>query len=171
MSINIIAAMGLDRELGQNNQLLCNLSADLKHFKELTTGGFVLMGSNTFRSIGKSLPDRENIVLTRDTKHNLPADVFAYDSFDQVLFEYRNFNEEVDDLWIIGGSNVYSQAIQHADKMYLTVIQNRFPEADCYFPAFDLSDWNHKVTGFKRKDEKNDFDHYYVEYSRKDKIK
>lgn len=167
MSINIIAAIGLDRELGQNNNLLCNLSADLKHFKELTTGGFVLMGSNTFKSIGKSLPNRQNIVLSRDTKYEYPSDVFVYDSFDQVIFEYRNYNEEVDDLWIIGGANVYSQAIKHADKIYLTIIQNRFPDADVHFPAFNLSDWNHRVTGFKRKDEKNQYDHYYVEYARK----
>lgn len=167
MSINIIAAIGLNRELGQNNNLLCNLSADLKHFKKITENNFCVMGRNTFESIGKALPNRTNIVLSRDVNYDPHPAVHVYSSFDDVLWEYENYAEKQIDLFIIGGGQLYSQAIKHANKMFITVIQNKFPEADTHFPAFELSEWNHRVTGYQKKDDKNEYPFYYVEYTRK----
>lgn len=161
--------MDQNRAIGYKNKLLAYLSADLKHFKELTTGHFVIQGRKTYESIGKPLPNRTNIILSRDTKYNPHPAVHVYNSVEDILWEYENYAEKEIDMFIIGGSQIYEQFLPHADKLYLTIIEHKFDksEVDSYFPAFELSDWNHRVTGFKRKDDKNEYSHYYVEYLRK----
>jgi dihydrofolate reductase len=168
LSINLIAAIGVNRELGYKNQLLCHLPNDLNHFKELTTGHFVVMGSNTFRSIGKHLPNRHNIVLTHKTKHDLPDDIYAYHSVEDVLFEYENYANKEVELWIIGGEQIYKQFLPHADRIYLTIIENHFSKVDTWFPPFSFLDW--KVTSNIRNeiDEKNPYVHSFITYERRE---
>lgn len=165
--INLIAAIGVNRELGYQNKLLCSLPNDMKHFKELTSGHTVVMGHNTFKSIGKHLSNRKNIVLTRNTDHDLPRDVFVYNSVEDILFEYKNYAQEDIELWIIGGEQIYKQFLSYADKIYLTIIENHFNKVDTYFPPFSFLDW--KVTENIRNeaDEKNPYVHSFVTYERR----
>jgi len=167
MSIKIIAAISNTNQLGYKNELLCHLPNDLKRFKELTTGDFVIMGKNTFNSIGRSLPNRQNIVLTTSVNHNLPVDVYAYHSVEDVLFEYENYSEKQETLWIIGGGKVYSQFLPFADYIYLTIIDTEFQYADTYFPEFNLDDWKVIDHVINKADDKHEFDYHYVTYRRK----
>lgn len=169
--INLIAAIDLNRGLGFENDLLVKLPSDMKNFKKLTTGHFVVMGSNTFKSIGHHLPNRQNIVITRNTKHDLPNDVYVYNSIHDVIHEYNNYSNKEVDLWVIGGQQIYEQFIEHADRLYLTVIDNYFQKVDTFFPPFNLLDWMVIENKENKADEKNPYDHYFVTYERRNNIK
>jgi dihydrofolate reductase len=169
--ISLIAACGLNRELGYNNQLLCHLPNDLKHFKQLTTGQFVVMGRKTYESIGKALPNRHNIILTRDTKFIEPVGTYVYNSLDDVIHEYTHYNDNQNELFIIGGADIYQQTLKYADKIYLTIIDHIFDKADAFFPKIDLIKWKATSNIKQSKDEKNPYDHYFVTYERRNNIK
>lgn len=168
MPINIIAACDLNRGIGFKNQLLCKLSSDLQNFKKLTENHFVLMGRKTYQSVGKPLPNRTNIVLTRKpNKLEFDPEVITYGSVEEVLFEYENYAEKDVELWVIGGSDIYSQFLDHADRVYLTVIRHEFKQVDSYFPELDESQWDKKFLGEKKIDEKDEYTHSYTVYTRK----
>jgi dihydrofolate reductase len=171
VSINIIAAIGLGNELGYKNGLLCELPEDMKRFKRLTSNHFVVMGSNTFHSIGHHLPNRQNIVLTTKTNHKLPNDVFVYNSVLDVLHEYENYGNKEVELWIIGGQSIYEQFLPHADKIYLTIIDHVFDNADTFFPRFSLMDFKVVESIPNKADEKHPYDYHYVTYERRIKQK
>jgi dihydrofolate reductase len=165
--INIITAVDLNNGLGFNNQLLAKLPNDMKHFRNLTENNFCIFGRKTYDSIGHSLPNRTNIILTRDSKMKSPEGTFVYNSLQDVIFEYENYNEHENELFICGGSEVYRQTLPYAQRIYLTIIDHTFSEVDTYFPMIDLSEW--KVTeNIKNKaDENNPYDHYFVTYERR----
>lgn len=131
--ISLIVAMSSNRVIGKENQLPWHLPEDLKRFRSITNNNVVVMGRKTHLSIGKVLPNRLNVILSRDTKWYNPIGdncVVCY-SVEEVIekFKYR-------DLFIIGGSEIYNQFLQHADKIYLTLIDKDF-EGDAYFPELD----------------------------------
>jgi len=131
--ISIIVAMSKNRVIGKDNKLIWHLPEDLKRFRKLTSGNVVVMGRKTHLSIGKVLPNRLNIILSRDMKwHNPLGDgcVVCY-SIEEVLekFKYR-------DMFIIGGEEIYRQFLPYCDKIYLTLIEKEF-EGDSYFPEID----------------------------------
>ena len=131
--ISLIVAMSSNRVIGKENQLPWHLPEDLKRFRSITNNNVVVMGRKTHLSIGKVLPNRLNVILSRDTKWYNPLGdncVVCY-SVEEVIekFKYR-------DLFIIGGSEIYNQFLQHADKIYLTLIDKDF-EGDAYFPELD----------------------------------
>jgi len=129
--ISMICAVGKNREIGFKNQLIWNLPNDLKSFKEITAGHAVIMGQKTFESIGKVLPDRKNIILSLD--QNLKIDgAEVSNNFLGIMNRYKDSNEEV---FIIGGASIYKQAIQYAQKLYLTLVDDS-PEADVFFPEY-----------------------------------
>ncbi len=167
MTINIIAAMGLNREIGKDNNLLWNLPNDMKRFKELTQNDFVLMGSNTYYSIGKPLSNRQNIVFSRKVKHNFPNDVYVYNSIEDILHEYENYADKQVDMWIIGGQSIYEQFINVADYLYLTIVHHDFNQADTYFPKFDINDWKIIEHIDNKADDQHLYDHSFVTYKRK----
>lgn len=167
MSINLICAMDQNKGIGYKNELLCHLNADLQHFKKLTLNQFICMGRKTYDSLGKPLPQRHNIIISRNRKLQQPTGTYLYSSLTEVINDYKSHNNNEDELFIIGGSEVFSQALPFADKMYLTIIQHKFNNVDSYFPAFDLSEWDHKITGFQDADDKNDYPCYFVEYNKK----
>lgn len=129
--ISIIAAIGKNRELGKNNQLLWKLPEDLKHFKDLTMGYPIIMGQKTFDSIGRALPGRTNIVLSLD---NIKIDgcVIAHSIDEAVEIAADNSDE----IFIIGGGSIYKQFIDKSDKLYLTLVDQEF-DADVYFPEYN----------------------------------
>lgn len=167
MTINLIAACDNLNAIGNKNDLLVKLPEDMKNFQKLTTGHFVVMGSNTFRSIGSHLKNRQNLVITSKTKHNLPDDVYVYHSVSDVLFEYKHYAEEQVELWVIGGQSIYEQFLPHADKIYLTIIEHTFSKADTYFPKFSLVDWRVANREDHKKDEKHPYNYSFVTYEKR----
>jgi dihydrofolate reductase len=140
MIISMIVAMGPLGEIGLNNKLLWHIPEDLKSFKKITTGKTIVMGRKTFESIGRALPNRKNIVLTRDL-HFLANDVeVIHDplmAFDMAL-EYNESDES--ELIIIGGAEIYNLYLPYAQKIYLTKVDYDGP-ADAFFPKILESEW------------------------------
>ncbi len=130
--ISIIAAIGSNRELGKNNKLLWNIPEDFKRFKELTINHPVIMGRKTFESIGKPLPNRTNIIITHD-KNYKEEGCFVTHSLEEALELAKTKDDN--EIFIIGGGQIYEQAIGIADKLYLTSIDGTF-DADTYFPDY-----------------------------------
>lgn len=131
-TISIIAAIGKNRELGKNNKLLWNIPDDLKRFRKLTTGHAIIMGRKTYESIGKPLPNRQNIIITRDKNFTAPGCTVTA-SLEEALNTARQ--NEKEEIFIIGGGQIYAQAIDLTNKLYLTYIDATF-EADTYFPEY-----------------------------------
>ena len=159
MIVSLIAVVDEQFGLGKNNALLCHLPADLQHFKSLTVGKPIIMGRNTFESIGKPLPGRQNIVLT----HRLMEieGITIANSLD-VAFELTNNHEEI---MIIGGASIYEQALVFAERIYLTVIHHQF-EADVFFPQLDKAVWVVQSEHTRTRDERNCYDMTFYEYRR-----
>jgi len=130
--ISIIVAVGKNRAIGRNNRLLWNISEDMDHFKKITSGHTVIMGDKTFLSIGKLLPNRKNIVVTLDKNFVAEGCEIRY-SLEEVLKEYKNSKEEV---FIIGGGQIYALSLPQADKLYLTVVNDAPKDADTFFPNY-----------------------------------
>jgi len=133
--LSIIVAMSSNRVIGVNNSLPWHLSEDLKHFKTLTTGHTIIMGRKTYESIGKPLPNRRNIVISR----NLNA---FYGGIEVVhsLEDAFSTSSNDDEVFIIGGSNIYEQSLHLAEYLYITEIKKAF-EGDAFFPEIDKSLW------------------------------
>lgn len=131
--ISLIAAIGKNRELGKNNELIWRIPADLKYFHNKTKNHVVIMGRNTYESIGKPLPNRTNIVLSRDLDLEI-SDCIVADSLKKALEIAKE--REKEEIFIIGGAKVYTDSLSFADKLYLTVI-DKTSEADVYFPKYN----------------------------------
>ena len=165
MTISLIAALAKNRVIGKDNKLPWNLPEDLKHFRDLTLGKPMIMGQKTFESIGKALPNRVNIVLTRDKSFKPEGCIVAY-SVEEALKAAEDC--ECSEIMVIGGGNVFSQFLPLADKMYLTMIDEDF-EGDAYFPEFDWSNWQeiNRVENLPDKD--NPYKYTFLELERKGK--
>ncbi len=137
--ITLIAAVGKNNELGKNNGLIWNLPNDLKFFREKTLNKTVVMGRKTFDSIGRPLPKRKNIVISRN-KNLFIENVEVYYSVEDVLNKFKD-----EEIIIIGGENIYKQLIDIADKIYLTEVDARDNSADSYFPSFDKTKFKKTV--------------------------
>lgn len=160
--ISLIAGIGKNNELGKGNTLLWHMPNDLKHFKEITSGKTVIMGRKTFESIGHPLPNRRNIVITRDTNYKI-ENVEIYNSLDEALKEVKDENET----FIIGGAEIYKQAIDKADKLYITHIEAEDKGADIFFPIIDKEIWKETKREDLKADQQNPFDYSFTEYERK----
>lgn len=166
MMISIIAAIGKNRELGKDNKLLWHIPEDLKHFKEITSGHPVIMGRKTFDSIGRVLPNRLNIVITRNpvfetlVYKKAKGQLIAVNSLEKAVGEAKRHGEK-DEIFIIGGGQIFKQAIGIADKLYLTVIDKEF-DADSFFP--DYSMFTKKV--FEKEGESGEYKYKFLELER-----
>lgn len=159
MSIRIIAAVARNNAIGYNNKLLYWLPSDLRRFKQLTTGHTIIMGRNTFLSLPKgALPNRRNIVLSHTVSSIDGCEV--YGSLDEAL-EKCSSDEEV---YILGGASVYAQAMDRADMLCLTEVDDIPDEADAFFP--DYSSWIEAWSEEHTKDEKHSHDFRFVDYKR-----
>ncbi len=135
MKLSLIAAMANNRVIGIENRLPWHLPADLQHFKKITMGKPILMGRKTYESIGRPLPGRENIVLTRDENFK-PEGCTIYHSIENALEATESYEE----VMVIGGDSFYQQLISKADCLYLTFIEQDI-EGDAFFPEYSESDW------------------------------
>jgi dihydrofolate reductase len=154
--ISIIAAMAKNRVIGRDNEMPWHLPADLAHFKQLTWGKPIVMGRKTFESIGRPLPGRENFVISSN-QHFKPEGCVVLSSIDEALKQLALEPE----VMIIGGSTLYTQCIERADKMYLTRIL-RTIKGDTYFPEFSEDEWTQVDIDAHQRDEKNPYDYEFV---------
>lgn len=160
MNLSIIVAIGEGNVIGKKNGLPWYLPADLKHFKQLTTGHAIIMGRKTHESIGKPLPNRTNIVLARELDYAPEGCIVAH-SLDEAfaLPEVQNDSES----FIIGGGEIFRQTIDKAYTLYVTEIHHRF-EGDIYFPVIDATMWTEVARERGIQDEKNLYEYYFVIY-------
>ena len=159
--ITIIAAIANNNALGRNNDLIWHLPADLKRFKKTTTGHHIIMGRNTFESIGKPLPNRTTVIITRNTGYKAEGCVVV-NSLKEALEVAKNDESP----FIIGGAQIYEQAINIADKLDITEVHYNF-EADVFFPEIDKNIWKEVSREYFTADEKNKYDYHFVSYTRK----
>lgn len=160
--IAIIAAIDKHNALGFENKLLFYLPDDLKRFKALTTGHTVVMGRKTFDSLPKgALPNRRNIVLSRNTELELPG-AEIYSSLDEALAHC----EGEEQVFIIGGASVYKQAMPLADRLYLTEIDAEAEKADVYFPMVNEEEWREIKRDAHLADSRHPYDFTFVDYER-----
>lgn len=153
--ISLIAALGQNRELGKGNQLLWRIAEDLKRFKTLTTGHPVIMGRKTFESImgslGKPLPERTNIIVTHDPEYKAPEGVIVTNTFPEAL-SYAKDSEGSEEIFVIGGGQIYEAALPFANRLYLTLIEDS-ADADTFYPAYEeqfhtkVSEEHHESNG------------------------
>lgn len=158
--ISMIAAMDNHRVIGNQNKLPWHLPADLKHFKELTLGKSILMGRKTFASIGRPLPERKNIVITRDSLFKA-AGCEIYHSIPEALVKTAAEPE----IMIIGGADIFEQFLPLAQTLYLTIIKHDFV-GDTYFPQLDLSEWQEIACHEHEPDEKNNYAYKFITLTR-----
>lgn len=149
----IVVAMGLKNEIGNDNQLLWHLPKDLKHFKETTSGHPIIMGRKTFESIGKPLPNRTNIVVSRK-KDWFQEGILIVGSLKEALKFAKKIDENI---FILGGGNIYEQTIDMADRLEVTLVKANL-EADTFFPKIDEQVWQKTKEICHEKDEKNEYD-------------
>jgi dihydrofolate reductase len=161
--ISMISALAKNRAIGKKNALPWYLPADLKHFKDKTTGKTIVMGLNTFKSVGeKPLPNRKNVVLTDDKNYQAVENVVLAHSIEEVVELTKNDGE----VMISGGAMVYKQFLPLAERLYLTFIDNDF-DGDIFFPEFDMSEWKEVSREDHEPDEKNKYKYSFVVLERK----
>ena len=158
--------MTRDRVIGRHNTLPWRLPADMRRFRELTTGHPVLMGRKTFESLGRPLPNRTNIVLTSDHSYAGQGCVTAQ-SLDQGLaIAAQHLTHARPEVFVIGGENLYRQTLARADRLYLTQIEARI-EGDAWFPEFAQEAWEVLARETRLADEKNAYDCVFLTLERK----
>ena len=153
MILSIIVAVASDGAIGRANDLLWHLPADLKRFKELTTGHTILMGRKTFESLPRGpLPNRRNIIISRSLPTQPGAEI--YPTIQQAM-EACASDEEV---FIIGGGEIYRQLLPDTEQIYLTRVQASFPDAEVFFPELDPTEWIEEAREVYPRDERNEYD-------------
>jgi dihydrofolate reductase len=152
--ISAIAAVGKGLELGAGNDLLWHLPDDFSWFVQHTRGKPVIMGRKTMQSLGKPLKNRLNIVITRNPE-SVQEGFYGTDSLENAL-EYAK-SQYNDEIFIIGGGEIYKQSLDLLDKLYITEVEGNFPEADTFFPDFDKSLWKETFREHHQVDEKHQY--------------
>lgn len=158
--ITIIAAVAENNALGKDNQLIWHLPADLKRFKKVTSKHHVIMGRKTYESLGKPLPNRTNIIITHNNNFKAENCVIV-NSLQQAI----EASKEDDNPFILGGAEIYKQAIKIADKLDLTFVHHQF-NADVFFPEIDKNVWKETSREDFKADDKNKYDFSFVTYLR-----
>ena len=161
--ISIIVAIAENYAIGKKGDLLCHMPADLKHFKEITSGHTVMMGERTFLSLPKHpLPNRRNIVLTDVKGKTFEGAETVYS-----MEELRAKVSPDEEAFVIGGGMVYKQAMEFADKLYITHIHHSWEDADTFFPEIKETEWRLSSSEEHQADEKNPYDFTFCTYNRR----
>ena len=158
--VTIIAAVSDNYVLGKNNQLIWHLPEDLKRFKRITAGHSVIMGRKTFESLKGPLPKRRNIIVTRNKNYRIENCEVVHS-----LEEALKITQEDENPFILGGAQIYEQALDFADFMDLTWVHHHF-DGDAFFPKFDKSIWREIEREAHKKDESNPYDYSFVRYKK-----
>ncbi|MBU1032645.1 MAG: dihydrofolate reductase [Patescibacteria group bacterium] len=155
--ISIIVAISKNNCIGKDGKLPWHIPEDMKHFKELTIGKVVVMGRKTWESIPdkfRPLPNRKNVIITRQENYEAPESVEVFNSIDDALTNYSS-----DDVMIIGGAQIYKQAFESADKLYVTHVDREVDKCEAYFPEIDPAIW-------KETNRENNPDFSFITYER-----
>ncbi len=161
MNLTLIAAMAENRVIGKDNDLIWHLPDDLKHFKELTKGHHVIMGRRTYESMGKPLPHRTNIVITRQADFKAPGCIIVH-----TLKEAIQKAEGDSQPFIIGGGKIYEQSMEMADTIELTIVKHEF-DGDTYFPAMEEEWWQEEWREHHPQDERHQYAFDFIRYRKK----
>ncbi|MBT2630767.1 dihydrofolate reductase [Bacillus sp. ISL-101] len=155
--ISLIVAMDQNRVIGKNNKLPWHLPADLQYFKKVTMGHPIVMGRKTFESIGRVLPGRENVIVTRNQEFKAEGCVVLHD-IAQIKMFADNHDEEV---FVIGGAEIFKEILPFTDRLYITEIHETF-EGDTFFPEIDENEWDEISSNPGEIDGKNRFAHDFI---------
>jgi dihydrofolate reductase len=161
MTLSCVLAFGENRGLGFGNKLPWHLPDDLKRFKEITRGHSVIMGRKTYESMGRLLPERKNIIITRDTSYKVEGAKIMH-SIEEAIEEVKNEEEA----FVIGGGEIIKLALPYLDRMYLTHVEANFP-ADSFFPEIDWGEWRMVSEELHPKDERHPYNFIYKVYEKK----
>ena len=154
--LSAIVAMAENRVIGKDNRLPWHLPADLQHFKSITTGHTIIMGRKTYESIGRPLPNRTNIILTRDKQFSAPGCVVCT-SLEEALRYVDGSNEA----FIIGGAEIYRQLLAKVQRIYLTIVHEQIV-GDAYFPELDEKEWKEVKREAFEADDRNEYGYSFV---------
>ncbi|ART76761.1 dihydrofolate reductase [Sutcliffiella horikoshii] len=157
--ISIIVATDKNNLIGKDNDLPWRIPADLAYFKKVTLNSTIVMGRKTYESIGKPLPKRRNIILSRQDFHADGCETL------HSIEEVESLNVDGEELFIIGGAHIFMETLPIADFLYLTYIEEEF-EGDTYFPEINEQDWELIYSEKGIRDEKNPYDYYFKKYKR-----
>jgi len=160
--LSAIVAMSENRTIGKDNKLPWHLPADLKHFKEITTGHYIVMGRKTFESIGKSLPNRTNVVLSRDSQFIAPG-CHVVNTIETAIDMARK--DQQAEIFIIGGAEIYRQLLPKINRLYLTVVHAEV-EGDAWFPELSPNEWREVSREQHQADEKNAYAYSFITMER-----
>ncbi len=161
--LKILVAFDENRVIGKNNALIWHLPADLKRFKALTTGHVIIMGRKTFESIGKPLPNRTTIVISRQTNLQIEGVILAH-SVEEAILKAKSLTR--DDIFIVGGAEIYTLSLPLVDQVLVTQLHDIF-EGDAFFPEISLEMWDLTEQERGITDDKNTYQFSYVTYTRK----
>ena len=159
--LSILVAMASNRTIGINNTLPWRCPEDLKHFKALTMGHHMIMGRKTFESIGKPLPGRTTVVVTRNRELKIEGCIISNSLEDAITACAGD-----DAVFIVGGADIYTQALNVADTLYITEIQQNV-SGDAAFPEFDRAEWQEVSRKIQRQETPQPLEYHFVEYRRK----
>lgn len=160
--VNIIVAEADNGAIGKDNSLLWHIREDLKYFKKVTMGCPVIMGRRTFESIGRPLPGRQNIVVSKSGIHALPEGVLPAGSLEEAVSK-----AEGDEMFVIGGGQIYRQALPLADRLYVTEVHVTVEDADTFFPEIDAGQWEEESRTAPQTDAESGIEYEFVVYRRK----
>jgi dihydrofolate reductase len=163
--ISLIAAIGINNELGKGNNLLWPLPTDQKYFREITTGHTIIMGRKTFESVGRPLPNRRNIIITRNTNYKTDGVEVAH-SLPEALELAKTNLEKNEEIFIIGGAEIYKEAMSMANKLYITKIEAQDEDADAFFPKIDENEWQEISHEEHEPDEINLYKYTFIVYKK-----
>lgn len=173
--ISIIVAVAEDNAIGLDNKLLWHISEDLKYFKRITTGHPVIMGRRTFESIGRPLPGRRNIVVSRGGaglsagNGSIAVSSNTALSVERDLGEIlRRYGKESEEYFVIGGGSIYREAFSHADRLYITRIHAVKEGADTFFPEISPEEWSVTERSGLKRDDENGIEFEFIVYDRAD---
>ena len=164
MKLILLVAKAKNQVIGKDNQLVWKLSADLKRFKNLTTGHYLLMGRKTFESLGRPLPNRTHLIITRNPEFEAPDGHYAFHSVEEALIFCTK--RQLEKLFVIGGGEIYKEALPLCNVLEITEVEAN-PEGDTFFPELDAAIWKEKEREEFSADESNEYPYAFVTYEKR----
>ena len=164
MIISVIVAYSKNLAIGLDNKMLWRLSDDFKNYKKITTGHCLIMGRKTFESIGKPLPNRTSIIMTRDKGYQVPSGHYIVHSLEDGIKKAKELGET--ECFINGGAQIYKEAMSKINRAYITTVDCTIDKADAFFPNIDFSTWTEIETFSHLKDKKNEYSWKFNKYER-----
>ncbi len=162
MRISVIVAIAENNAIGRDNQLLWHIKDDLQLFKKTTLNHVIIMGRKSFESIGRPLPKRTNVVITRKQNYQ-PEGVLVFNSLNDA---FRHFEKTEEEIFVIGGGEIYRQTLDDAHVLHISHVHTTIEDADTYFPKVKWNEWNVDSEQHYPKSEDNDFSFTYKVYSK-----